>query len=1036
LLLRRGHSWKEAGAVAIPLALSVKTMPNRVISNPIINSPFEEPRRHFRFDDEGITDQIVEARRPSSYFVPIAQPKKKIKDKQMTLSDWTADRIEENKSVNSIRERVRIWREGGYQEITSVTRRLLEHWKQPDRFRRLFFCQIEALETLIYITEAAHKFGDQWITNDLRRFSADANPDLYRIACKMATGSGKTVVMAMTIAWHTLNKFANPQDARFSDTFLVVTPGITIRDRLRVLLPNDPQNYYDALDLISPDTKDELLKARVLITNFHAFKPRERVKAGRLTKQILSGGDNSAFTETEGEMVRRVCRELGNKKNLVVLNDEAHHCYRRRASDEAEQLIGDDRKEAEKREEEARIWISGLEAVKRKIGVKVVYDVSATPFFLRGSGYSEGTLFPWVVSDFSLIDAIECGIVKVPRVPVADDSMIGDVPTYRDLWLRVRDDLPKKGRKADAVTGEPQPPAVLEGAMQSLYANYVKYFERWQRNEQAQADGLTPPVFIVVCNNTNVSKLVFDYIAGWEKEFPNGQTVAVPGKLPLFSNVEGDCFSARPKTILVDSQQLESGEAMSADFKAIARHEINEFKAEYRARFPGRDVENLTDEDLLREVMNTVGKSGKLGEQVRCVVSVSMLTEGWDANTVTHILGIRAFGTQLLCEQVVGRALRRMSYSAEPRSIDAPSGPAEIESFPVEYAEVYGVPFSFIPSSGGPVDPKPGPTPTHVRALPERAKDCEITFPRIDGYRYDLPAEHVGAKFGDMSKLTLSTADLPTKVQVDPIVGESDIHTLDDLKKIRAQQIDFRIARAVLERYFRDGDGNIKQWLFPDLLIIAHDWRESCLVLKDNTFPQLLILIEHLSDATDRIYKAIVAAEPDEKRLLPIVKPYDPLGTTSWVRFDTVRATYRTDPTKCHVSHVVGDTDSWEQKMAQTLEEMSEVIRYVKNDHLGFTIPYTLHGERKNYSPDFIVHFDDGHGTANPLRLLVEVSGQANKKKEAKVSTAEAMWVPAVNNAREWGRWAFIEIDDPWDAANVVRSQIGKAAESVEVAQE
>jgi type III restriction enzyme len=610
-----------------------------VIQNPTINSPFEEPRRHFFFDDEGITNRIVERRRVSAYFVPIAQPRKKGKGQQLTLGDWTADRIEENKTINFIRERVRMWREGGYPQITSRTRRLLEHWRRPDRFRRLFFCQIEALETLLYITEAAAKSGDQVIGNDLRRFAAEHNPELFRIACKMATGSGKTVVMAMIIAWHTLNKRANPKDNRFSDTFLVVTPGITIRDRLRVLLPNDPNNYYDALDIVPPDLRDDLLKARVLITNFHAFLRREKIAAGKLTKQILAGdAADSAFTESEGEMARRVCRGLGNKRNIVVLNDEAHHCYRRKPDGDEVRLTGDDRKEAERREEKARVWISGLEAVKRKIGVKVVYDLSATPFFLRGSGYSEGTLFPWVVSDFSLIDAIECGIVKVPRVPVADDSMQGDAPTYRDLWLRIRDELPKKGRKAGDAAQEPSLPVELEGAIQSLYSNYQKYFDRWRKNEQARADGLTPPVFIVVCNNTNVSKMVFDYMAGWEKTLPDGSTIAVPGRLELFSNVERgpdgqNRFTAWPNTILVDSEQLESGEAMSADFKKIAAREIDEFKAEYRARFPGRDVESLTDEDLLREVMNTVGKHGKLGEHVRCVVSVSMLTEGWDTNT-------------------------------------------------------------------------------------------------------------------------------------------------------------------------------------------------------------------------------------------------------------------------------------------------------------------------------------------------------------------------------------------------------------------
>ena len=353
-----------------------------VIENPILNSPFVEPARHFKFTEEGITDEVVEARRISSYFVPIARPKKKGKSAQLTFeTEWTQDRVEENKFINQIRYRVALWRQGGYQGVTKTTRQLLDYWRNPARDRKLFFCQIEAVETAIYITEVANKYGDAWIENDLRRFNEDANPLLSRIAFKMATGSGKTVVMAMLIAWHVLNKLANPQDARFSDTFLIVTPGITIRDRLRVLLPNDPQNYYRQWDILDAKQQVELGKAKILITNFHAFKPRERGDAARLTKSILAQGVTNAFTETPDQMVRRVCRELGNKKNILVINDEAHHCYRRRAGDEEVKLTGDERKEAEKREEEARIWISGLEAVKEKIGVKVVYDLSAPPFF-------------------------------------------------------------------------------------------------------------------------------------------------------------------------------------------------------------------------------------------------------------------------------------------------------------------------------------------------------------------------------------------------------------------------------------------------------------------------------------------------------------------------------------------------------------------------------------------------------------------------------------------------------------------------------
>jgi len=990
-----------------------------VIENPVINSPYDEPKSHFKFTEEGITDEIIEGtRRPSSYFIPIARPRSRGRQAQLHLdTEWTEDRLKENDEINRIRARVAIWRKGGYVGVTKTTSRLLEYWNNPGREKKLFFCQIEALETAMYLAEVAGKYGDAWIENKLREVNEVANPLLFRIAFKMATGSGKTVVMAMLIAWHALNKLANPQDAKFSDTFLIVTPGITIRDRLRVLLPNDPQNYYRQRDILPSDLMAALNKAKILITNFHAFKQRERNGAGKLTKSILTQGGESPFTETPDQMVRRVCRELGSKKNVIIINDEAHHCYRRRAEEEVIKLKGDERKEAEKREEEARVWISGLEAVKSKIGVKAVYDLSATPFFLRGSGYPEGTLFPWVVSDFSLIDAIESGIVKVPRVPVADDSMVREQPTYRDLWLNIRDHLPKKGRKTEALSGEPKLPKELQGALHSLYGNYEKYYRLWENNAEARAKGITPPVFIVVCNNTNVSKLVFDYVAGWEKTLKNDKTVLVPGQLSIFSNVEGDRWSARPNTILIDSEQLESGEAMSADFKKIAAAEIDEFKQEYRARFPGRDAEDLTDEDLLREVMNTVGKAGKLGEQVKCVVSVSMLTEGWDANTVTHILGVRAFGTQLLCEQVVGRGLRRMSYSTNDNGM-----------FDPEYAEVYGVPFSFIPCSGTTEQPKPGPTPTHVRALEDRIA-FEITFPRVDGYRYELPAERLTVKFSAASKLALSTAEIPTKVQLDPIVGESSIHTLDDLKDRREQEVVFLLAKLVLEDYFKDDEGYVKPWLFPQLLIITRQWLSECVMLKDNTFPQLLLLIEFAHDAAAKIYQAIVASDEGDKTIKPLLKPYDTIGSTRYVEFDTTRPVYATRPDKCHISHVVADTSSWEQKMASALEEMDEVTSYVKNTNLGFSIPYILNGEEKNYYPDFIVRIKspsplvgEGGGEGdNLLNLIVEVTGEHKKDKAAKVSTANTLWIPAINNHGGFGRWEFIEITDPWNAKNEIR---------------
>ncbi len=508
--------------------------------------------------------------------------------------------------------------------------------------------------------------------------------------------------------------------------------------------------------------------------------------------------------------------------------------------------------------------------------------------------------------------------------------------------------------------------------------------------------------------------MVFDYIAGWEKQIGDA-TVVQAGQLPIFRNDdEHGGWLHRPNTILVDSQQLESGEAMSDDFKKIAAREIEEFKAEYRVRFPGRDAENLTDEDLLREVMNTVGKAGKLGEHVKCVVSVSMLTEGWDANTVTHILGVRAFGTQLLCEQVVGRGLRRMSYAANEQGLFEP-----------EYAEVYGVPFSFIPCSGSTKEPKPGPLPTRVRALENRIA-CEITFPRLVGYRYDMAGERLTATFTEDSRALPLDGRHPDQDRERPHRRRDEHPHAGRPEAPPAERGRVPAGQAHAGKILPRRRRQRQALALPATAGIAKRWLAECVICKDHTFPQLLLLIEFAHDAADRIYKAIVASTDGTPALKPILRPYDTLGSTRYVDFDTTRPVYATREDKCHISHVVADTDSWEQKLAQTLEDMDEVVRYVKNHNLGFTIPYTLNGEEHNYIPDFIACIDDGHGPDDLLNLIVEVTGEKKKDKAAKVATARTLWVPAVNNHGGFGRWAFIEIADPWDAENLIRTSLRK----------
>lgn len=992
------------------------------IENPVVNSSFEEPQRHFKFNARGITEEIANGRRRSEYFMPFPKPRRQSGQAQLQFELPDRDLREANTFINSVRTRVTAWRNSGYPGVTPTTRRLLEHWNNSENEPRLYFCQREAVETAIYLNEYENKQRDDSFHRQLVKANEDANPDLFRIAFKMATGSGKTVVMAMFIVYHTLNRIANPRSTLFADAFLIVTPGVTIRDRLQVLRPENPENDYQKMNLLPHGDYDSLCQAKIVITNYHAFQCRKKEELSKINEKVL-GESAKNFKETPEEMVARVCRGLGRKKNIIVMNDEAHHCYHPKKN-----------KKSASEEDEARLWINGLEAMKAKIGVKQVYDLSATPFFLKGSGYStttpsgkkltEGVLFPWVVTDFALIDAIECGIAKVPRVPVADDAMKGD-PIYRRLW-----DIVGSKLRGIATDGEPQLPQELETALQSLYSNYERSYDSWQQNPH----GLTPPVMIVVCNNTKVSKLVYDWIAGWEKKIPDGENIVVKGNLPIFNNEENGAWRDQLNTLLIDSKQLESGEALSDTFKKASRTQIEQFRRKM-------NVDKVTDADLLREVMNTVGKKGKLGEQIKCVVSVSMLSEGWDAKRVTHILGVRAFSTQLLCEQVVGRGLRRSSHDVEQTTIDVNGEEITLETFPPEYAEVYGVPFSFIPATGTGRTIRPRSV-TEVEALPERKATCEITFPTVAGYRRQLPPNKLDAIFTEESRYELSTAEIPSRTEIEDITGETKEVELPYLTKYRDQETQYYLANVVMDKHLRDDDNDTKWWFFPQVLNITRRWMKECVSYKDNMYPQYFRIGEIARKAALRIYQGILRGEQQAQSsdstdnilpqvFTPIFRDKKRTGSTEAVAFETTQPTWETRPDKCHISHVVADTDSWEQKTAQALEQMDEVVAYVKNHNLGFTIPYVNHnGESRQYVPDFIAHIrkqDAGSGD-NILNLILETSGRGREDKIQKVNTVKNMWIPAVNSYGEFGEWAFLEITDPWNMQNSIREFMNEYA--------
>ena len=910
--------------------------------------------------------------------------------------------------MGEIRGHVDAWREIPGPDnwgVTPETARLLQHWRHYNfSSYRPFFCQLEAVETMIWLTEVAPKEGPdiRGLLRGLDQVSTDANPLLLRMALKLATGAGKTTVMAMLIAWQTVNAVRRPTSKNFTRGFLVVTPGITIKDRLRVLQPNDPENYYVTRELVPPDMREDIKRAKIVITNYHAFMLRERMGLSSGGRALLQGRGAELLTrETEGQMIQRVMPDLMSLKNILVMNDEGHHCYREKPETDEEELKGDDKKEADKNNEAARVWITGLESVKRKVGLQRVIDLSATPFFLRGSGYPEGDLFPWTVSNFSLMDAIECGIVKLPRVPVSDNIPGGEMPAFRKLWDEIGKDMPKAGRGKAKGLDPLRLPLKLQTALQALYGHYERTYRQWQ-----EAQIPVPPCFVIVCNNTASSKLVYDYVSGFKYQDVNGKTQLENGRLPRFRNYdESGEPRARPNTILVDSEQLESGDVLDRKFREMAGDEIDLFRKERIERSGDRrEAENISDHELLREVMNTVGKEDRLGGQVRCVVSVSMLTEGWDANTVTHILGVRAFGTQLLCEQVVGRALRRQSYELNDEG-----------RFNVEYADVLGVPFDF---TAQPVVVKPNPPQKsfHVLAVRPDRDACEIRFPRVAGFRAELPKDGLSAKFTDDSVLTLTPHLIgPSIVKNEGIIGEGVELNLAHTRDLRRSTLAFHLTKHLLYTKWREFGQEVPLYLFGSLKRIVTQWLADYLVCKGDTYPAQLSYLTLADMACERIVAAVDKANPDDKSVKALLDPYTPAGSTRFVNFRTAKSSrWETDHRKCHVNFVVLDSD-WEAEFCRVVEAHTRVLAYVKNHALGLEVPYTFMGVKRTYLPDFIVVIDDGRGADDPLHLIVEIKGIRGEDAKEKKQTMETYWVPGVNELGTYGRWAFAEFTDVFE---------------------
>ena len=1009
------------------------TEKNPFFSRPILNSPYKRPELHWELDTSGQpTQKILEYRRPADFVTPIPKPKKRRSSDQEVLTFEEGDGISTKEQqydtrslINEIRGLVDTWRSNpnaSQWQVTPETARLLQHWRHHEfNGVRPFFCQIEAIETAIWLTEVApHSQTGKRIIEYIASANRDANPELMRVALKLATGAGKTTVMAMIIAWQTINAVRRPASKSFTRGFLVCAPGLTIKDRLQVLQPNDPNSYYKDRDLVPVDMIEEIQKAKIVITNYHAFKLRQRVELSKGGRQLLQGrtGDAPLTLETEGQMIQRVMPDLMGLKNIMVLNDEAHHCYReKQIPDEDSDLKGDERKEAEKNNEAARLWISGIEAVKKKLGVQRVFDLSATPFFLSGSGYAEGTLFPWTMSDFSLMDAIECGIVKLPRVPIAENIPGDELPMYRNLWANIKADMPKAGRRSGEELDPLMLPTKLLTALEALYGHYVKTFELWK------TEGITvPPCFIVVCQNTAISQLVYDYVSGFPRKIDDTTTRLENGRLSLFRNYdENGKPLSRPNTLLIDSEQLEAGDALDDNFREMAGDEIERFRREMVERTGNaRTGDSITDQELLREVMNTVGKPGQLGAAIRCVVSVSMLTEGWDANTVTHVLGIRAFGTQLLCEQVIGRALRRQSYDLNDDGL-----------FDVEYADVFGIPFDFNAQAVEAKVQKPRQT-IQVKAMRPERDHLEIRFPRVEGYRTELPEERLEATFTADSILVLSP-DLvgPSLTRNEGIIGEGVNMNLEHLSEMRPATILYNLTHRLLYNMWRDPGEEPKLHLFAQLKQITKQWLDTCLECKGGTFPAQLMYLELADMACSKITAGITQRFLGERPVKVLLDPYNPTGSTNYVRFNTSQMLrWETNAEKSHVNWVILDSD-WEGELCRVVESHPRVRAYVKNRNLGLEVPYRYGTELRRYLPDFIVLVDDGHGPDDLLHLVIEVKGYRREDAKEKKLTMDTYWIPGVNNLGSYGRWAFAEFTDIYEMEDNFEQKVSERFDNV-----
>lgn len=1016
------------------------------VESPIINSPFYEPKFHWQIKK---AEQPVKAegRRPASYYFRVPEHgergRKTAMGQKGLFREADVGQEEELELVNNLRRKVATWRAGEltgrkYDGLSPVSRELLGLWRSEDRMQRLFFAQIEAAETIMFLVEAAEPYR-----KNLPKIPGDDPGEegkaqgfkvFIRYACKMATGTGKTTVMGMLAAWSILNRVAAPTDDRFTDTVLIVCPNVTIRERLQELDPaRGDLSLYRTRQLVPPHRMEELRRGEVMIANWHKLAKLETgsvygqsarvVKTGVPVPVVKNAGKKNEtreikYFESDAAWFKRIRQELGSGRGRspqwMVFNDEAHHAYRR-GDRVTEAASGDDDGNLTKKNaREATVWIEGLDRINklaggRKKGLHLCVDFSATPFYIQGSGNEVGKPFPWIVSDFGLLDAIESGLVKIPQLPSRDITG-GEEAAYFNIWRWV-----EQKAKDDGYGNRMTPDIVMTYAsapIKLLAQEWQERFEEWERSAKKQHNHPVPPVFIIVCRDTRIAKAVYEWLA----EGQAGHSEAPPS----FRNYPG-----KERTVRIDSRVVEDiEEGGSTDETKRLRFILDTVgKPEWPDGKVPEDWSELVRKHNEKAVsddndgsLKWVDEDVPPGRDVRCIVSVSMLSEGWDANTVTHIVGLRPFGSQLLCEQVVGRALRRRSYAM----LDDGS-----EQFAEEIAKVFGVPFELVPFKVRETrQVTVRPEPKHIYSVPEKSS-YEITFPVVTGYqqtgRSDVTVDwdRVGQVTLDEMKIPLTTVEMTALTAPEGGLsaygpGARPTLSINEWRsRMRDQRVAFVLSNEVCRRWQEENgrDSIPTAQLFSKVLPAARRLLtdRKKLVLKAGSQPSDVLAVDrYLHAAVGALLAAVRKGDSDADEELPVI-PHGAsgYGSTLFVDFWSAKPIYPS--TRCHLNAMVADTTKWEQSAAFVLDKHPGVHRWAKNDHVGFAIPYRKHSAEPvpaRYFPDFIVVLHNG------LHLIVEVKGRYDDAADAKAKAAER-WLKAVNRLRDHGTWDYLVIEDP-----------------------